>query len=54
LEALSGHHPRHLALQPRLPTYDDIVDHCCFAWNRLVDQPWTIMRHAAGIYRAIV
>src|SRR2546423_12983821 len=23
--------------------YDDIVDHCCFAWNRLVDQPWTIM-----------
>src|SRR5438046_3102875 len=24
-------------------SYDDIVDHCCFAWNRLVDQPWTIM-----------
>jgi hypothetical protein len=22
---------------------DDIVDHCCAAWNRLVDQPWTIM-----------
>ena len=20
-----------------------IVDHCCDAWNRLVDQPWTIM-----------
>jgi len=24
-------------------SYDDIVDHCCFAWNRLVDQPWIIM-----------
>ena len=24
-------------------SYDDIVDHCCTAWNRLVDQPWTIM-----------
>ena len=22
---------------------DDIVDHCCAAWNRLVDQPWRIM-----------
>ena len=20
-----------------------IIDHCCFAWNRLVDQPWRIM-----------
>ncbi len=24
-------------------SYDGIVDHCCFAWNSLVDQPWTIM-----------
>lgn len=24
-------------------SYDDIVDHCCFAWNSLVDQPWRIM-----------
>jgi len=24
-------------------SYDDILDHCCFAWNRLVDQPWTII-----------
>ena len=23
--------------------YDDIVDHCCYAWNTLVDQPWKIM-----------
>jgi transposase len=24
-------------------SYDDIVEHCCDAWNRLVDQPWKIM-----------
>jgi hypothetical protein len=24
-------------------SYDDIVDHCCHAWNRLIDQPWRIM-----------
>ncbi len=24
-------------------SYDDIVGHCCDAWNKLVDQPWTIM-----------
>ncbi len=24
-------------------SYDNIVDHCCFAWNKLVDQPWRIM-----------
>lgn len=23
--------------------YDDIVDHCCFAWNRLINEPWRIM-----------
>src|SRR5215212_9179638 len=23
--------------------YSDILDHCCFAWNRLTDQPWRIM-----------
>lgn len=23
--------------------YNDIVDHYCFAWNQLVDQPWRIM-----------
>ena len=23
--------------------YDNIVDHCSEAWNRLVQQPWTIM-----------
>ena len=24
-------------------SYTDIVDHCCYAWNRLIDQPCTIM-----------
>jgi transposase len=24
-------------------SYDDIIDHCCEAWNKLVDRPWTIM-----------
>ncbi len=23
--------------------YDNIVDHCCEAWNKLTDQPWRIM-----------
>jgi hypothetical protein len=22
---------------------EDILDHRCHAWNKLVDQPWTIM-----------
>jgi hypothetical protein len=22
---------------------NDILDHCCFAWNQLVNQPWRIM-----------
>jgi hypothetical protein len=24
-------------------SYDDIVDHCCCAWNTLVDQHWKFM-----------
>src|SRR4051794_6823995 len=24
-------------------SYTDILDHCCFAWNNLTDQPWRIM-----------
>ncbi len=24
-------------------SYNDILNQCCFAWNRLVDQPWRIM-----------
>src|SRR3712207_2419716 len=22
------------------PSYPDILDHCCAAWNKLTDQPW--------------
>jgi hypothetical protein len=24
-------------------SHDDILAHCCEAWNKLVDQPWLIM-----------
>jgi hypothetical protein len=24
-------------------SYDNILDHCCYSWNKLVAQPWTIM-----------
>ena len=24
-------------------SYPDILDHCCDAWNKLLEQPWTIM-----------
>jgi DDE superfamily endonuclease len=24
-------------------SYQDILDHCCYAWNKLLDQPWRIM-----------
>ena len=24
-------------------SHEDILSHCCAAWNKLVDQPWTIM-----------
>jgi hypothetical protein len=24
-------------------SFDDIVDHCCYAWNTLIDQPWKSM-----------
>jgi len=24
-------------------SYNDILDHCCHAWNKLVDMPWKIM-----------
>jgi hypothetical protein len=23
--------------------YDNLVDHCCHAWNKLADQPWLVM-----------
>ena len=24
-------------------SYDDLLDHCCEAWNNLTAQPWRIM-----------
>ena len=24
-------------------SHNDILDHCCFAWNQLIKQPWRIM-----------
>ena len=24
-------------------SYEAILDHCCAAWNKLIDQPWRIM-----------
>ncbi len=24
-------------------SYHDILDHCCYAWNQLAQQPWKIM-----------
>jgi transposase len=24
-------------------SHDNIIDHCCEAWNKLTDQPWRIM-----------
>mgnify|MGYP001295002258 CR=1 FL=1 len=24
-------------------SYNDILEHCCFAWNQLIDQPWKII-----------
>ncbi len=30
-------------------SYADILDHCCHAWNKLIDQPWRTM--ALGLRR---
>ena len=34
-------------------SFDDIVDHCCFAWNTLIDQPWKIMSIARRDWAAV-
>jgi hypothetical protein len=35
-------------------SYDDIVDHCCYAWNTLIAQPWKIMSAPRlGLHRSI-
>jgi hypothetical protein len=25
------------------PSYGNLLDHCCEAWNHLISQPWKIM-----------
>jgi hypothetical protein len=32
---------------------DDIVDHCCYAWNTPIDQPWKIMSIAQRDWAAV-
>ena len=34
-------------------SFDDIVDHCCYAWNILIDQPWKIMSIARRDWAAV-
>jgi hypothetical protein len=29
-------------------SYEDILDHCCYAWNKLIEQPWRIMSIGMG------
>jgi transposase len=24
-------------------SFEDIFHHCCFAWNKFIDQPWDVM-----------
>jgi hypothetical protein len=31
----------------------NIVDHCCYAWNTLTDQPWEIMSIARRDWAAV-
>ena len=33
--------------------WNTLVDHCCYAWNTLVDQPWKIMSIARRDWAAI-
>jgi hypothetical protein len=47
----SGIHATELALEPVFKSFDDIVDHCCFAWNTLIDQLSKIMSNAPAIGR---
>ena len=34
-------------------SFDDIVDHCCYAWNTLIEQPWKIMSIGCRDWAAI-
>ena len=45
-------HASELAVESHLQILDDIVDHCCYAWNTLIDQPWKIMSIASRDWEA--
>jgi hypothetical protein len=30
-------------------SYDAILDHCCYAWNKLVGQPWHLILMSIGM-----
>ena len=38
---------------PIFKSFDDIVDHCCYAWNTLIDHPWKIMSIARRDWAAV-
>jgi hypothetical protein len=35
-------------------SYDEIVEHCCEAWNKLVEQPWKLCRLACEIEQMVL
>jgi hypothetical protein len=46
----------HRARTPFFKSFDDIVDHCCYAWNTLIDYPWKIRSIAQrdwGTFRSL-
>ena len=45
---------KHRLLSNRVfKSYDDIVDHCCYAWNTLIDQPWKSVFIAHGDWAVV-
>jgi hypothetical protein len=46
-------HAAELVVEPNFQIFDDIVDHCCYAWNTLIGQPWKIMSIARRDWAAV-
>jgi transposase len=42
-DAPKGYGPRKTLYNRVFKPDPDVLDHCCAAWNRLIDQPWRIM-----------
>jgi hypothetical protein len=47
-------HARQLLSTRVFKSYEDILDHCCFAWNKLIDMPWKIMSIGTGLGLSVV